>query len=235
MQAYVSQPPGYALHNRQSEHTRPRPPLARSNAVSAGLRDARTTLHADGLNPQNRRAAAMSMLVSLSRRVTATSPLFDNPPCRKTRGLSFWGGRAESTAASAVRSDRSPTCSSGCHRAGAAFGARPNQNDLVVTDAEALRQPVSEPGRTLARNVIHAIALIAPEVVVVGQPCQFVSAGLPRQFDRTDQPALGKSLERAVDRGQIDRRRLVLGQVENLSRAQRPLGGPERCLDRDAL
>jgi hypothetical protein len=37
-QRFVSRPPGYSLHNRQTEHPRLRPPLGRSKAVSAARR-----------------------------------------------------------------------------------------------------------------------------------------------------------------------------------------------------
>ena len=56
VQAFVSRPPGYSLHNRQIEHPRRRPPLARSKAVSAGLGSARTAVRAGGVNSRTCRA-----------------------------------------------------------------------------------------------------------------------------------------------------------------------------------
>ncbi len=62
MQAFVSRPPGYSLHNRQLEHPRRRPPLARSKAVSAGLGSARTAVRAGGVNSRTCRAGRIAQL-----------------------------------------------------------------------------------------------------------------------------------------------------------------------------
>jgi len=92
VQQFGSRPSSDALHNRQSEHALMPPPVARFLAVSAGLRGARTAVRAAGLNSQTRRAAALSMLVSLSRRVTATRPLLSemtNPRVARLGGCRF--------------------------------------------------------------------------------------------------------------------------------------------------
>jgi hypothetical protein len=53
VQRFGARPPGYALHNRQSGHPRPIPPLGRSKAVSAGLGGLPTAGRADGSNSHN--------------------------------------------------------------------------------------------------------------------------------------------------------------------------------------
>jgi hypothetical protein len=117
----------------------------------------------------------------------------------------------------------------------AAISASAHEHYFMVSDAEARGQPIDKTRWTLSRHVVHPIARVALEVVVMGQPGKLVPARLSRQLDRTDKPALGEFLERAVNRGEVDCRRIVFGQRQNLGRAQRPLRRPERGLDRDAL
>lgn len=113
--------------------------------------------------------------------------------------------------------------STGPCRGVTAIGACPNQHDLVIPHVEARWQTVGQARWALAGHVEDAVAVVALEVVVMWQTCEFVPAWLARQVHWTDQAAFGEPLERAIDRREINRRRIGLGGVENLRRTQRPL------------
>ena len=86
-----------------------------------------------------------------------------------------------------------------------------------------------------AGDVEEPAAGSAVEVVVVALAAEFVARGLAGQLDGDQPAALDERLEMAVDRCQAQARDAVVRIVEDLLRAERPVGCEERIPDRGLL
>jgi len=128
-----------------------------------------------------------------------------------------------------------PRCASGLRRAehgasparwqlvsaGGALLAAAEQVHLVTFDREAARRLLLAVART-AEPVEHAVAAIAPEVVVMLHARALVTRRLAGQLHLRNRFLIHQALERAVHRGHPQARRRRARLAEDLGRAKRP-------------
>src|SRR5580765_4207339 len=108
--------------------------------------------------------------------------------------------------------------------------AAPEQVELVALEREALGRPLAELVAA-PDQVVHAIAGVATEVVVMPHAREFVARRLARQLDLRDVALVEQALDGAIHRSHAQSRRLRARCGEDLGGTQRAAGCFENLMD----